>query len=137
VVISLSSHLPLIVIVNLIVVVVVVALVHRLRRRRWLLLDPRTLGRLVLLGALDRAAVPLEAVVAASDLLGADGVGNVVVALGGCELGRGATVVVPDVELGPVTEEDLGDVEVAFLCSAVEGSVADVVGAVPVAALVQ
>jgi hypothetical protein len=51
----------------------------------------------VLLRALDRAAVALEAVVAASDLLGADGVGDVVVAAGGGNVGCGETLIVPNV----------------------------------------
>ena len=50
--------------VIVVVIVVVVALVRFLCRRR--LLDPRTPARLVLLGALDGAAVPLEVVVAAA-----------------------------------------------------------------------
>ena len=80
-----------------IIIVVVVAFVHRLLIL--LLLDSRTLGRLVLLGALDGAGVPLEAVVASSDLLGADGVGNVVVAVEGGKVGRGLALVGQGVEL--------------------------------------
>ena len=117
--------LILVLIIIVVIVVIVVALVrsvHRRGRCRLLRLPlrPRTLARRVLLRALDRAAVALEAVVAASDLFGADGVGDVVVAVEGGEVGGGVAVVVPEVELGPEAEEELGDLKVALFSSPVE-----------------
>jgi hypothetical protein len=131
-----SNSSRLFVVLIIVVVVVIVALVHSCCSQR-LLADPWALGRLVLLGALDGAAVPLEAVVAASDLLGADGVGEGGVAVGDGEVGRGLAHVRPCIKLGPVAEKDLGYLEMAVLSSPVKSSPAFVVGAVPVAAVVE
>jgi hypothetical protein len=81
----------LLIFVLVVIIVVVVVVVPLALFRGSHFLDPRTLRRLVLLGALDRAAVALEAVVAAAYLLGAEGVGEGVVAAGGGEVGRGVS----------------------------------------------